>query len=414
MGKFVVVVGAQWGDEGKGKVVDLLTERVAAVARFQGGHNAGHTLVIGGEKTVLSLIPSGVLHDRVRCFIGNGVVVSLAALLSEADKLIARGIPVFERLMISPQCPLVLPSHAAIDRARESASGERKIGTTGRGVGPAYEDKVARRAVRVGDLLDPAHFESRLRELLDWHNFLLQHHLKEAPVDFAATLAECQAQAGRIRGLIGDVTLELHRLRAAGGSVLLEGAQGTLLDVDHGTYPFVTSSNTVAGYASVGTGLGPRDIDAVLGIVKAYTTRVGAGPFPTELDDETGRHLSRIGQEFGAVTGRPRRTGWFDAVAMRRSIMTNGITALCVTKLDVMDGLAQVRICVDYGSDGQPVYETMPGWSGTTAGLRSLAEMPTAAQSYLARLESVCGVPVTIVSTGPDREQTIISTNPFD
>ena len=414
MGKFVVVVGAQWGDEGKGKVVDLLTERVAAVARFQGGHNAGHTLVIAGEKTILSLIPSGVLHDGVRCFIGNGVVVSLQALLSEADKLAARGIPVFERLVISPQCPLVLPSHAAIDRARESASGERKIGTTGRGVGPAYEDKVARRAVRVGDLLNPAHLESRLRELLDWHNFLLQHHLKEAPVDFAATLAECQAQAGRVRGLIGDVTLELHRLRASGANVLLEGAQGTLLDVDHGTYPFVTSSNTVAGYAAVGTGLGPRDIDAVLGIVKAYTTRVGAGPFPTELDDEAGRHLARIGQEFGAVTGRPRRTGWFDAVAMRRLIMTNGITALCVTKLDVMDGLAEVRICVDYGGDGQPVYETMPGWNGTTAGLRSLAAMPAAARSYLARLESVCGVPVTIVSTGPDREQTIISRNPFD
>ena len=414
MGKFVVVVGAQWGDEGKGKVVDLLTERVAAVARFQGGHNAGHTLVIAGEKTVLSLIPSGVLHDGVRCFIGNGVVVSLQALLSEADKLAARGIPVFERLVISPQCPLVLPSHAAIDRARESASGERKIGTTGRGVGPAYEDKVARRAVRVGDLLNPAHLESRLRELLDWHNFLLQHHLKEAPVDFAATLAECQAQAGRVRGLIGDVTLELHRLRASGANVLLEGAQGTLLDVDHGTYPFVTSSNTVAGYAAVGTGLGPRDIDAVLGIVKAYTTRVGAGPFPTELDDEAGRHLARIGQEFGAVTGRPRRTGWFDAVAMRRSIMTNGITALCVTKLDVMDGLAEVKICGDYGRDGQPVYESLPGWSGKTAGLRTLAEMPATARSYLARLEAVCGVPVTIVSTGPDREQTIISRNPFD
>lgn len=414
MGKFVVVVGAQWGDEGKGKVVDLLTERVAAVARFQGGHNAGHTLVIGGEKTILSLIPSGVLHDGVRCFIGNGVVVSLAALLSEADKLISRGIPVFERLVISPQCPLVLPSHAALDRARENASGDRKIGTTGRGVGPAYEDKVARRAVRVGDLLTPRHFESRLRELLDYHNFLLQHHLHESPVDFAATLAECHAQAERIGPLIGDVTQEMHRLRAAGANVLLEGAQGTLLDVDHGTYPFVTSSNTVAGYASVGTGLGPRDIDAVLGIMKAYTTRVGAGPFPTELDDETGRHLSRIGQEFGAVTGRPRRTGWFDAVAMRRAIMTNGITGLCVTKLDVMDGLAEVKICVEYAADGQPVYEMLPGWHGATAGLRTLAEMPAAARAYLARLESVCGVPVTIVSTGPDRAQTIISKNPFD
>jgi adenylosuccinate synthase len=414
MGKFVVVVGAQWGDEGKGKVVDLLTERVSAVARFQGGHNAGHTLVIGGEKTVLSLIPSGVLRERVRCFIGNGVVVSLAALLSEADMLAARGVPVFERLMLSPQCPLVLPSHAALDRARERASGERKIGTTGRGVGPAYEDKVARRAVRVGDLLDPRHFESRLRELLDYHNFLLQHQLRESPVDFAMTLAECQAQAERIRPLIGDVTQEMHQLRAAGANVLLEGAQGTLLDVDHGTYPFVTSSNTVAGYAAVGTGIGPRDIDAVLGIVKAYTTRVGAGPFPTELDDETGRHLSRVGQEFGAVTGRARRTGWFDAVAMRRSIMTNGITALCVTKLDVLDGLDSVKICGEYGSDGQPVYETLPGWKGSTAGRRSLSELPAAARSYLQRLEAACGVAVTIVSTGADREHTIISQHPFD
>ena len=414
MGKFVVVVGAQWGDEGKGKVVDLLTERVAAVARFQGGHNAGHTLVIAGEKTILSLIPSGVLHDGVRCFIGNGVVVSLQALLSEADKLVARGIPVFERLVISPQCPLVLPSHAAIDRARESASGERKIGTTGRGVGPAYEDKVARRAVRVGDLLyagasgiAPAR-TARLAQL----------PAAASPEGSAGRFrrdARRVQRAGRARP-VADRRRHAGTARAArrGGNVLLEGAQGTLLDVDHGTYPFVTSSNTVAGYASVGTGLGPRDIDAVLGIVKAYTTRVGAGPFPTELDDEAGRHLARIGQEFGAVTGRPRRTGWFDAVAMRRSIMTNGITALCVTKLDVMDGLAEVKICVDYGGDGQPVYETMPGWNGTTAGLRSLAEMPAAARSYLARLESVCGVPVTIVSTGPDREQTIISRNPFD
>jgi adenylosuccinate synthase len=292
VGRVVVVVGAQWGDEGKGKVVDLLTERVSGVARFQGGHNAGHTLVIGGEKTVLSLIPSGVLRDGVRCFIGNGVVVSPGALLAEADMLAARGVPAFERLQISPMCPLVLPSHAAIDRARERTSGARRIGTTGRGVGPAYEDKVARRAVRIGDLLTPQHFESRLRELLDWHNFVLERHLQDLPVDFAATFEECMRQSERIVSLIGDVTQSLQDIRVAGGNLLLEGAQGTLLDVDHGTYPFVTSSNTVAGYASVGTGLGPRDIDAVLGIVKAYTTRVGAGPFPTELDDETGRHLA--------------------------------------------------------------------------------------------------------------------------
>jgi adenylosuccinate synthase len=413
VGKVVVVVGAQWGDEGKGKVVDLLTERVAGVARFQGGHNAGHTLVIGGEKTVLSLIPSGVLRDGVRCFIGNGVVVSPGALLAEADMLAARGVPAFERLQISPMCPLVLPSHAAIDRARERASGSRRIGTTGRGVGPAYEDKVARRAVRVGDLLTPPHFESRLRELLDWHNFVLERHLQDSPVDFAATLEECMRQAERIGPLIGDVTQSLQDIRIAGGNLLLEGAQGTLLDVDHGTYPFVTSSNTVAGYASVGTGLGPRDIDAVLGIVKAYTTRVGAGPFPTELDDETGRHLSRIGQEFGAVTGRPRRTGWFDAVMLRRSILNNGITALCVTKLDVLDGLERVRLCVDY-RDGAPVYEEMPGWQDTTAGRRSQGELPGAARAYLARLAGVCGVPITMISTGPDREKTIITGHPFD
>ncbi len=414
MGKVVVVVGAQWGDEGKGKVVDLLTERAAAVARFQGGHNAGHTLVIAGEKTILSLIPSGVLRERVRCFIGNGVVVSLAALLKEADMLAARGVPVFERLTVSPKCPLILPSHAAIDRAREHASGAKKIGTTGRGVGPAYEDKAARRAVRIGDLLSPAHFECRLRELLDYHNFMLQHYLHESPVDFARTLADCLAQGERIRPVIGDVTKALCQIRAAGGSVLMEGAQGTLLDVDHGTYPFVTSSNTVAGYAAVGTGLGARDIDEVLGIVKAYTTRVGAGPFPTELDDEAGRHLARVGQEFGAVTGRPRRTGWFDAVALADSIVNNGLTALCVTKLDVLDGLERVKICLRYGGDGAPVYEELPGWRASTVGLRSLAELPAPARAYLARLEEVCGVPVTIVSTGPDRDQTIVTRHPFD
>jgi len=413
VGRFVVVVGAQWGDEGKGKVVDLLTERVAGVARFQGGHNAGHTLVIDGVKTVLSLIPSGVLREGVRCFIGNGVVVSLDALLSEADMLAARGVPAFERLAVSALCPLVLPSHALIDRARERASGERKIGTTGRGVGPAYEDKIARRAVRVGDLADPRHFESRLADLLDFHNFLLEKRLGEAPVDFRRTLDTCLAQGERVRPLVADVTAELHRLRRQGANVLFEGAQGTMLDVDHGTFPFVTSSNTVAGYAPVGTGLGPRDIDDVLGVVKAYTTRVGAGPFPTELDDEVGRHLSRVGQEFGAVTGRPRRTGWFDAVALGRSIVNNGITGLCVTKLDVLDGLAEVKLCVEYGADGAPRYESMPGWQGRTAGLRSATELPAAARAYLDRLESACGVPVTMISTGAERDETIVSRHPF-
>jgi adenylosuccinate synthase len=412
-GRFVVVVGAQWGDEGKGKVVDLLTERVSAVARFQGGHNAGHTLVIDGAKTVLSLIPSGVLREGVRCYIGNGVVVSLDALLAEADMLVARGVPVFERLGVSMLCPLVLPSHALIDRARERASAERKIGTTGRGVGPAYEDKVARRAVRMGELANPRRFESRLAELVDYHNFLLERRLGEPPVDFRATLDACLAQGERIRGLVCDVAGELHALRKAGANALFEGAQGTMLDVDHGTFPFVTSSNTVAGYASVGTGLGPRDIDDVLGVVKAYTTRVGAGPFPTELDDEVGRHLSRVGQEFGAVTGRPRRTGWFDAVALGRSIVNNGITGLCVTKLDVLDGVDPVRLCVAYEADGAPRYESMPGWRERTAGLRSLAEMPAAARAYLARLESACGVPVTMISTGAERDETIVARHPF-
>ncbi len=413
MGHFVVVVGAQWGDEGKGKVVDLLTERVAGVARFQGGHNAGHTLVIGGAKTVLSLIPSGVLREGVRCFIGNGVVVSLDALLAEADMLAARGVPALERLAVSPRCPLVLPSHAMIDRAREHASGERKIGTTGRGVGPAYEDKIARRAVRIGDLADARHFESRLRELLDYHNFLLEKRHGEAPVDPRQVLEACLAQGERIRGVVSDVTLELHALRTRGASVLFEGAQGTMLDVDHGTFPFVTSSNTVAGYASVGTGLGPRDIDDVLGIVKAYTTRVGAGPFPTELVDDVGKHLARVGQEFGAVTGRPRRTGWFDAVALRRSIVNNGITGLCVTKLDVLDGLAEVKLCTGYGEGGNPDYQAMPGWSARTAGLRSLAELPARARAYLARLEEVCGVPVTMISTGAERDDMIVARHPY-
>ena len=430
MAKTVVIVGAQWGDEGKGKIVDLLTERVAAVARFQGGHNAGHTLVIGGTRTVLSLIPSGVLREQVQCFIGNGVVLSLTALLSEADMLASRGVPVFERLLISPNCPLVLPTHVAIDQARERASGANAIGTTGRGIGPAYEDKVARRAVRVGDLFQPERLASKLGELLAYHNFLLQHYFRESPLNSRRILDECLNQAERIKPLVGDVAVGLTRIRKAGGSILLEGAQGTLLDVDHGTYPHVTSSNTVAAYAAVGTGLGPCDIDYVLGITKAYTTRVGAGPFPTELFDDTGRHLSRIGQEFGAVTGRARRTGWFDAVALRHSILNNGISGLCITKLDVLDGLAQLRLCVGYRQDGrqsdappllcdqyaacEPVYEEMRGWSGSTVGLRSLDELPDAARAYLDRLQELCGVPVTIVSTGPDRKQTILLRHPFD
>jgi len=430
MGRIVVIVGAQWGDEGKGKVVDLLTDRVTAVARFQGGHNAGHTLVIDGEKTVLSLIPSGVLRDHVRCFIGNGVVLSLEALLSEADMLAARGVPVFERLQVSPMCPLVLPSHIALDRMRERASGDRKIGTTGRGVGPAYEDKVARRAVRVSDLFQPELLAARIRELVEYHNFLLQHRFQASQADSRAILDECLAQAERVKPLVADVALGIKRIQQGGGSILLEGAQGTLLDVDHGTYPFVTSSNTVAGNAAVGVGLGPRDIDYVLGITKAYTTRVGAGPFPTELFDDSGKHLSRIGQEFGAVTGRPRRTGWFDAVALRRSILNNGISGLCVTKLDVLDGLESVKLCTAYRwggtvsdmppmigdqyADCEPVYQEMPGWRKSTVGLRTLGELPQAAHAYLKRIEELCEVPVTIVSTGADRDHTIMLRHPFD
>jgi adenylosuccinate synthase len=430
MGKIVVIIGAQWGDEGKGKIVDLLTERAAGVARFQGGHNAGHTLVIDGKKTILSLIPSGILREHVQCFIGNGVVLSLPALLKEADMLADRGVPAFERLRISPNCPLILASHVALDLARERARGANAIGTTGRGIGPAYEDKVARRAVRVADLFQRERFAAKLGEVLDFHNFVLQHYFKEAPIDFQKVLEESLVQAERVKPLVGDVSLELARLRDAGGSVLLEGAQGALLDIDHGTYPYVTSSNTVAGNAAVGTGLGPRDIDYVLGIIKAYTTRVGAGPFPTELFDASGEHLSRVGQEFGAVTGRPRRTGWFDAIALKRSVLNNGISGLCVTKLDVLDGLDTLRLCTGYRyADGirdtpplladdyvkcEPVYEEMPGWSESTVGLRSYDELPAKARDYLARMQELAGVPVDIVSTGPDREQTIILRHPFD
>ena len=430
MGRMVVIIGAQWGDEGKGKIVDLLTERATAVARFQGGHNAGHTLVVGGQKTILSLIPSGVLRGHVQCFIGNGVVLSLEALLREADMLAARGVPVFDRLRISPNCPLILPSHVELDRARERARGANAIGTTGRGIGPAYEDKVARRAVRVADLFQRERFAARLGEVLDFHNFVLQHYFKLPPVDFQKVLEESLAQAERIKPLVADVTLELAQIRDAGGNVLMEGAQGALLDIDHGTYPYVTSSNTVAGNASVGTGLGPRDIDGVLGVIKAYTTRVGAGPFPTELFDESGEHLSRVGQEFGAVTGRPRRTGWFDAVALRRSVMNNGISSLCVTKLDVLDGLDTLRLCTGYRypdgvrqtppllvddySQCQAVYEDMPGWRESTIGLRSLDELPAAARRYLDRMQELAGVPIDLISTGPDRDQTIVLRHPFD
>jgi adenylosuccinate synthase len=430
MPKNLVVIGAQWGDEGKGKVVDLLTERVAAVARFQGGHNAGHTLVIGGTKTVLSLIPSGILRPAVECLIGNGVVLSMEALFIEADKLVQKDVPVFERLRISPNCALILPSHTALDHAREQARGANAIGTTGRGIGPAYEDKVARRAVRVADLFEPERLAARLEETLEFHNFLLSRYFSAETVDYQRVYDSLLASAERIKPLVIDVSARLRTLSANGGNLLFEGAQGALLDIDVGTYPFVTSSNTIAGEAAVGTGLGPRDIHHVLGIVKAYATRVGGGPFPTELFDDNGVELARAGHEFGAVTGRPRRCGWFDAVAMRRAVLHNSISSLCVTKLDVLDGFETIRICTGYQIDGEtidhppllphrypecvPVYESWPGWGGTTAGTTEFSKLPDEARRYLARIEELSGVPIDIVSTGSERDHTIVLRHPFD
>lgn len=430
MGKNVVVIGTQWGDEGKGKIVDLLTDRAACVVRFQGGHNAGHTLVIDGKKTVLHLIPSGILRDGVSCLIGNGVVLSLGALIKEADTLGKTGVPVFERLRVSPGCPLILPSHAALDIAREKAKGSAAIGTTGRGIGPAYEDKVARRALRVSDLFVREQFASKLGEVLDYHNFLLKNYFKTDTIDFAQTLDEALSAAEIIAPITADITQILHQFSQDGKSILFEGAQGAFLDIDHGTYPFVTSSNTVAAAASTGTGVGPQSLDFVLGIVKAYTTRVGAGPFPTELFDDQGAHLASVGAEFGATTGRPRRCGWFDAVALRRSIINSSVSGLCMTKLDVLDGLETIKICVGYEIDGEPiaglpvivdrfadyrpVYEEMPGWSESTVGITNFDELPRNALNYLARIEELVAVPLDIVSTGPDREQTIIRRHPFD
>jgi adenylosuccinate synthase len=397
--------------------------------RFQGCHNAGHTLVIGGEKTVLHLIPSGILRDGVSCLIGNGVVLSLDALVEEADALVANGVPVFERLKISPGCPLILPSHAALDLAREKAKGSAAIGTTGRGIGPAYEDKVSRRALKVSDLFVRENFAAKLGEVLDYHNFLLKNYFRTETVDFNATLDGALAAAEVIAPITADVTQILNDLAEDGQSILFEGAQGTFLDIDHGTYPFVTSSNTVAAAASTGTGIGPRNLDYILGIVKAYTTRVGAGPFPTELFDDTGAHIANVGAEFGATTGRPRRCGWFDAVALRRSIVNSSVSGLCVTKLDVLDELETIQICIGYEIDGEaipgvpvvvdrfaeckPVYEEHAGWQESTVGVTDFDDLPSKARDYLARIEDLAGVPVDIISTGPDREQTIIKQHPF-
>ncbi len=429
MGKTVVVLGTQWGDEGKGKIVDLLTEQAEAVVRFQGGHNAGHTLVINGEKTVLHLIPSGILRDDVICYIGNGVVLSPEALLKEMKQLEETGIPVRTRLKLSPACPLILPYHVALDQAREQARGEAKIGTTGRGIGPAYEDKVSRRGLRVADLLHPERFARKLKEVMDYHNFSLQHYYKTEVVDYQKVLDDTMTMAQELIPMIDRVSDRLHEHHRRGDHILFEGAQGSLLDIDHGTYPFVTSSNTTAGGTSTGSGFGPLYLDYVLGITKAYTTRVGSGPFPTELEDENGRHLAKVGNEFGATTGRPRRCGWFDAVALRQAIQINSVSGLCLTKLDVLDGLETIRICVDYKNAAgesittpvdveeyesvQPVYEEMPGWSESTFGVKSLEQLPPNALAYIKRLEEVTGAPIDIISTGPDRVETIILRQPF-
>ncbi len=429
MARNVVVIGTQWGDEGKGKVVDWLTDHAQGVVRFQGGHNAGHTLVIGGRKTVLHLIPSGILHPEVTCYIGNGVVLSPHALLAEMDELGAAGVDLAGRVRISEACPLILPYHVALDLAREAAKGAAKIGTTGRGIGPAYEDKVARRALRLQDLLAPARFAAQLEELLDFHNFVLTRRLGAAPVDFARTRDEALAMAPRLAPLVTDVPRALYEAHRAGRNLLFEGAQGSLLDVDHGTYPYVTSSNCVAGAAAAGAGVGPQMLHYVLGITKAYTTRVGSGPFPTELEDGTGERLRARGNEFGATTGRPRRCGWFDAAALKRSIQVNGVSGLCVTKLDVLDGMDELKVCVGYRIEGQfsdllpagaedtarcePVYEDLPGWSESTVGVQRLEALPRNARAYLDRIEAICGVAIDIISTGPDRAETIVRRHPF-
>ena len=430
MTKNVVVIGTQWGDEGKGKIVDWLTDRAQGVVRFQGGHNAGHTLVINGKKTVLHLIPSGILRDKVACYIGNGVVLSPEALLEEIGTLTAAGVDVASRLKISEACPVILPYHVAIDRAREAAKGAGKIGTTGRGIGPAYEDKVARRAIRLQDLFHRERFAAKLGEVLDFHNFVLKNYFRVDTVPFQKTLDDTLAFAERIKPMVADVPRLLYEANRAGDQLLFEGAQGTLLDVDHGTYPFVTSSNCVAGAAAPGAGIGPQSLHYVLGITKAYTTRVGSGPFPTELDDDVGRQIATRGNEVGATTGRPRRCGWFDAAALKRSIQINGVSGLCVTKLDVLDGMESVQLGVGYKMNGvardilpfgaellaecQPVYEEMPGWRDSTVGITRFEDLPQAARNYLKRMEAVCEVPIDIVSTGADREHTIVRRNPFD
>ena len=430
MAQNVVVIGSQWGDEGKGKIVDWLAEQSGGVVRFQGGHNAGHTLVVGGKKTILRLIPSGILHEKLDCFIGSGVVVSPEALLGEIDELIAAGVKNVEgRLKIAPTATLILPYHIALDQAREASKGDKKIGTTGRGIGPAYEDKVARRAVRVVDLFDDEKLAEKVRANVELYNVQLEHLHHTAPVSFDEIMAKINGFKARILPMIHDVARTLYEKNAKGERLLFEGAQGTLLDIDYGTYPFVTSSNCSAGAAAAGAGVPPHMLQYVLGIVKAYTTRVGSGPFPTELFDEVGAGLAQRGNEFGSVTGRPRRCGWFDAAALKRSIQINGITGMCITKLDVMDGIEEIKICTGYEFEGKtidilpfgadavakckPVYETLPGWKESTFGVKEYGALPENAKRYLKRIEEVCGAPVAIISTGPDRDETILLQHPF-
>lgn len=429
MSKKVVVVGTQWGDEGKGKIVDLLTEKAEVVVRFQGGHNAGHTLVIDGKKTVLHLVPSGILREGSHCLIGNGVVLAPDALFTEIDRLEQSGVPVSERLGVSSACPLILPHHVALDLAREHKRGNKAIGTTGRGIGPAYEDKVARRALRLGDLVYDYDFAAKLESVMEYHNFVLTEYYGADKVDYQQSLDQLLGFKERLAGLTVDVGQLLDDYSKQGRAMMFEGAQGMMLDIDHGTYPYVTSSTTSAGSAASGAGVGPNVFDTILGIVKAYTTRVGAGPFPTELNDEVGQHLGEKGHEFGATTGRQRRCGWFDAVLMRRSRQVNGLTSLCLTKLDVLDGLEEIKICHSYRYNGEelsvapigaealskcePIYETMPGWSESTQGAKTFDDLPDAAQNFIGRLEELVAVPVDIISTGPDRDETIVLKDPY-
>ncbi len=430
MGKNVVVLGTQWGDEGKGKIVDLLTESASAVVRFQGGHNAGHTLVIDGKKTVLHLIPSGVLRDGVECIIGNGVVLAPDALLEELEMLESEGVPASERLKLSEGCQLILPYHVALDMAREAARGNKAIGTTGRGIGPAYEDKISRRGLRLGDLLNTERFTEKLKEVMEYHNYALKNYFNAEEVSYEKVLVESLEMAEKMRPMVIDVPHTLHKLRKAGKNIMFEGAQGTLLDIDHGTYPYVTSSSTTAGGACTGSGVGPKDLDYILGITKAYTTRVGSGPFPTELFDDTGKHIAEVGKEQGATTGRDRRCGWLDVVALRRAMEINSITGVCVTKMDVLDELETIKICVAYELDGvtmevppintpefarcTPVYEEMPGWQSKTFGITQYDDLPEKAKAYLTRMSELLDTPIDIISTGPDRDHTMIVRNPYE